>query len=142
MNRLDIQPQLVEDLLVRFLRGEAGKFGFTRAVLGLSGGIDSAVSCALAAKAFGAKNVLAVMMPYKTSNPDSEGDARKVVAQLGVLDARELRDVPRTAWTVVNAPATGRQGAIALRGAPLHAVAAGGRGEPSSRDRGAVLCTP
>lgn len=84
MNRLDIQPQLVEDLLVRFLRGEAGKFGFTRAVLSLSDGIDSAVSCALAAKAFGAKNVLAVMMPYKTSNPDSEGDARKVVAQLGV----------------------------------------------------------
>lgn len=84
MNGLDIQPQLVEDILVRFLRSEAGKFGFSRAVLGLSGGIDSAVSCALAAKAFGPKNVLAVMMPYKTSNPDSEGDARKVVAKLGV----------------------------------------------------------
>jgi NAD+ synthase len=84
MNRLDIQPQLVEDILVRFLRVEAGKFGFTRAVLGLSGGIDSAVSCALAVKAFGARNVLAVMMPYKTSNPDSEGDARKVVTKLGV----------------------------------------------------------
>src|SRR4051812_19003492 len=61
MNRLDIQPKLVEDVLVRFLRVEAGKFGFTRAVLGLSGGVDSAVSCALAARAFGPKNVLAVM---------------------------------------------------------------------------------
>lgn len=84
MNRLDIQPKLVEEILTRFLRSEAGKFGFTRAVLGLSGGIDSAVSCALAARAFGPKNVLAVMMPYKTSNPDSEGDARKVAAKLGV----------------------------------------------------------
>ena len=84
MNRLDIQPQLVEDILERFLRVEAGKFGFKRAVLGLSGGIDSAVSCALAAKAFGPKNVLAVMMPYKTSNADSEGHARLVATKLGV----------------------------------------------------------
>lgn len=84
MNRLDIQPKLVEDLLVRFLRVEAGKFGFSRAVIGLSGGIDSAVSAALAAKAFGPKNVLVAMLPYKTSNPDSEGDAKKVIAKLGV----------------------------------------------------------
>ncbi len=84
MSILDVQPELVTDLLVRFLSAEAGKFGFTRAVLGLSGGIDSAVSCALAARAFGADNVLAVMMPYKTSNPDSEADAREVAASLGV----------------------------------------------------------
>ncbi len=51
--RLDIQPDLVEAMLVRFLRAEAGKFGFARAVLGLSGGIDSAVSAALAVRAFG-----------------------------------------------------------------------------------------
>ena len=94
MNRLDIQPQLVEDILVRFLRAEAGKFGFTRALLGLSGGVDSAVSCALAARAFGPKNVLAVMMPYKTSNPDSEGDARQVVTALGV-EARKV-DISKT----------------------------------------------
>jgi NAD+ synthase len=81
---LDIQPELVERILVRFLRSEAGKFGFSRALLGLSGGIDSAVSAALAAKAFGPKNVLGVMMPYTTSNPDSEGDARKVADALGI----------------------------------------------------------
>ncbi|MAE28011.1 MAG: NAD+ synthase [Planctomycetota bacterium] len=82
MSSLDVDPGLVESILVRFLASEAGKFGFTRAVLGLSGGIDSAVSAALAARAFGPENVLAVMMPYRTSNPDSEGDARTVAEAL------------------------------------------------------------
>ena len=84
MNGLDIQPALVEAILVKFLRSEAGKFGFSRAVLGLSGGVDSAVSAGLAARAFGPKNVLGVMMPYRTSNPDSEGDARVVAEKLGI----------------------------------------------------------
>lgn len=79
---LDVQPGLVIDLLVRFLRAEAGKFGFGRALLGLSGGIDSAVSAALAVRAFGPRNVLSVLMPYRTSNPDSEADAREVAAAL------------------------------------------------------------
>jgi len=82
--QLDIQPDLVEAMLVRFLRVEAGKFGFSRAVLGLSGGIDSAVSAALATRAFGADSVLAVMMPYRTSDPASEGDAREVAEALGL----------------------------------------------------------
>jgi len=85
--RLDIQPDLVEAMLVRFLRAEAGKFGFARAVLGLSGGIDSAVSAALAVRAFGPESVLSVMMPYRTSDPASERDAREVAASLG-LDPR------------------------------------------------------
>jgi NAD+ synthase len=81
---LDLDPALATDLLVRFLRAEAGKFGFERAVLGLSGGVDSAVSCALAARAFGPENVLAILMPYRTSNPDSAADAERVVASTGV----------------------------------------------------------
>ncbi len=88
MSELDIQAELVETMLVKFLRAEAGKFGFSRGVLGVSGGVDSAVSAALAARAFGPKNVLGVMMPYKTSNPDSEGDARKVIAALGIESRR------------------------------------------------------
>lgn len=84
MTRLDIQPALVEDMLVRFLAEEAGCFGFQKAVLGLSGGIDSAVSCALAAKAFGPQNVLAVMMPYTTSHPDSLHHAKLVADMTGV----------------------------------------------------------
>jgi NAD+ synthase len=88
MSALDIQPALVETLLVRFLRSEAGKFGFSRALLGLSGGIDSAVSAALAARAFGPKSVLGVMMPYRTSSADSESDAQKVAAHLGIETRR------------------------------------------------------
>ena len=84
MSALDIQPRLVEELLVRFLRSEAGKFGFSRAVLGLSGGVDSAVSAALSARAFGPENVTGVLMPYRTSSPSSEADARAVAAQLAI----------------------------------------------------------
>ncbi|MDE0892749.1 MAG: NAD(+) synthetase, partial [Planctomycetota bacterium] len=72
VSALEVSEGLTTDLLVRFLRAEAGKFGFKRALLGLSGGVDSAVSAALAARAYGAENVLGVMMPYKTSNPSSE----------------------------------------------------------------------
>lgn len=89
MSKLDIQPALVEAILVKFLRSEAGKFGFTRAVLGISGGVDSSVSAALATKAFGPKNVLGAILPYQTSNPDSEGDALRVADQLGI-DRRKI----------------------------------------------------
>ena len=88
MNPLDVQRALVEEILVRFLRTEAGKFGFRRGVLGLSGGIDSAVSCALAARAFGPENVLAVMMPYRTSSPESLADAERVAKSTGVTTRR------------------------------------------------------
>ena len=93
MSALDIQPKLVEELLVRFLRSEAGKFGFARAVIGLSGGVDSAASAALSARAFGAHNVTGVIMPYRTSSPASEADARAVAAHLGI----ETRKVDITA---------------------------------------------
>jgi NAD+ synthase len=81
---LDVQPDLLNQILVRFLREEAGCFGFKKAVLGLSGGVDSAVSCALAAQAFGPENVLAVMMPYTTSHPDSLRHAHLCADALGV----------------------------------------------------------
>ena len=84
MSGLELSGELTTDLLVRFLQAEAGKFGFKRALLGLSGGVDSAVSAALAARAYGAENVLGVMMPYKTSNPSSEADARVVADSLGI----------------------------------------------------------
>ena len=84
MTGLDVSEELTADLLVRFLRSEAGKFGFERVVCGLSGGVDSAVSVALAAQAFGPENVLGVMMPYRTSNPSSEADARIVAEALGI----------------------------------------------------------
>ncbi|MHB1296016.1 MAG: NAD+ synthase [Anaerolineae bacterium] len=74
----------VYDALVLGLRDYAAKTGFTRAVVGLSGGIDSAITCALAARAFGPENVLGVSMPSPYSSQGSLDDARQVAANLGV----------------------------------------------------------
>jgi NAD+ synthase len=56
----------------------------SRAVVGLSGGLDSALSCALAVEALGAENVLAVRMPYKASSSDSLEHAQVLIDQIGV----------------------------------------------------------
>ena len=72
------------DVLCRGLRREVERTGFTKTVLGLSGGLDSALTAHLAARAFGPENVLAVAMPYRTSNPDSLGHAKLVAEQLGI----------------------------------------------------------
>lgn len=81
---LHLNYTLVEDMLLAFVRNEIGKFGFRSAVLGLSGGIDSAVVCELAARALGPDNVLAVLMPYKTSSPESLRHARMMVEKTEV----------------------------------------------------------
>jgi NAD+ synthase len=74
----------VRSLLVQFVRDQVHHAGFTKAVIGLSGGIDSAVSTFIAAEALGAHNVLAVLMPYRTSSPESLRDAETVVKQTGI----------------------------------------------------------
>lgn len=81
---LAIHAPLVEALLTRFLRAELQRAGFQRAVVGLSGGIDSTVVTYLAARALGPAQVLAVMMPYKTSSAATRNDALAVVRELGV----------------------------------------------------------
>ncbi|MDT8898168.1 MAG: NAD+ synthase [Thermanaerothrix sp.] len=81
---LTINTDLVRKILTSFIRSEITRMGFERAVVGLSGGIDSALSCYLAAEALGPQNVLAVRMPYRTSSPDSLEDAQKVIDALGV----------------------------------------------------------
>lgn len=82
MDELRLNAEMVEKLVLAFLRDEIGKVGVKRAVLGLSGGIDSALAAAFAVRALGAENVLAVLMPYKSSSPDSLADAKEVVEQL------------------------------------------------------------
>ncbi len=74
----------VRSMLVQFIKDELNNAGFSKAVIGLSGGIDSAVSTYLASEALGAKNVYTVMMPYRTSSPESKADAELVVKDLGV----------------------------------------------------------
>jgi NAD+ synthase len=81
---LAIDPATVETILVAFLRAETASAGTGRGVLGLSGGLDSAVVCVLAARALGPENVTAVMMPTAVSNPASRADAELLARQLGV----------------------------------------------------------
>jgi NAD+ synthase len=76
---------LVERWLVEFLREEVDRRrGFTDVVVGLSGGVDSALVAFLAVKAFGASHVHALTLPYRTSNPESLAHATLVATQLGI----------------------------------------------------------
>jgi NAD+ synthase len=81
---LSINTDLVHDLLTRFIHSEITRTGFTRAVLGISGGIDSALVAYLAVDALGAANVLGVRMPYKTSSQDSLDHAQLVIDALKI----------------------------------------------------------
>ena len=81
---LAIDCALAERWLVEFLREEMQRRGFARAVIGLSGGVDSAVTAYLAARALGPGNVCGFMLPYRTSSPESLAHAQLVVAALGI----------------------------------------------------------
>jgi NAD+ synthase len=78
MSELDIQPDLVTEVLVSFVAEEVGSAGLGRAIVGLSGGIDSAVVAALCARALGPTNVVCVLLPYRTSTPSSAAHAELV----------------------------------------------------------------
>lgn len=81
---LEIDPELTEAWLVGFLREELGRRGFTQAVVGLSGGVDSAVTASLAARALGPEHVLGVRLPYRTSSAESLDHAQLVIDALGI----------------------------------------------------------
>jgi len=80
----------VHDALVMGLRDYMCKTGFSRAVIGLSGGIDSAVTCCLAVKALGQENVLGITMPSPYSSTGSIEDSRQLARNLGI----EFRVIP------------------------------------------------
>lgn len=81
---LEIDPELTAGWLVSFLREEFERRAFDKAVVGLSGGVDSAVTAFLAAQALGHENVIAIRMPYRTSSPDSLAHAQLVIDELGI----------------------------------------------------------
>lgn len=81
---LSINTDLARKILTGFIHTEITRTGFSRAVINLSGGIDSALSCALAAEALGPENVLAIRLPYKTSSAESLTHAQLLIDQLGV----------------------------------------------------------
>ncbi len=73
---LAIDTDIARRVMVGFIRNQLRQAGFGRALLGLSGGIDSALVAFLAAEAVGPENLLCVLMPYRTSSPESVGHAR------------------------------------------------------------------
>lgn len=81
---LSINCELVKNILVRFIHSEITRTGYERAVINLSGGLDSAVSCALASEALGPDNVLAIRLPYKTSSAGSLEHAQLLIDQLKI----------------------------------------------------------
>ncbi len=81
---LEIDPALTEQWLVAFIRDELRQRGYTRAIVGVSGGVDSAVTAYLAARALGAEHVIGVRMPYRTSSAASSAHGQLVIDALGI----------------------------------------------------------
>ncbi len=80
---LKIHCRNVSSLLVDFIASETRKTGRSRVVVGLSGGLDSAVAACLASRALGPENVICALLPYRTSSAESLIDARKVISKIG-----------------------------------------------------------
>ena len=81
---LDIDTELTSGWLAAFLREEFERRGFEKAVIGISGGVDSAVTAFLTAKALGPQNVIGILMPYRTSSPESLSHAQLVIDALKI----------------------------------------------------------
>jgi NAD+ synthase len=81
---LTINTDVARQILTGFIKSEVSRMGFTRAIINLSGGLDSALSCALVAEALGPENVLALRLPYRTSSPDSLEHAQLMIDQFRV----------------------------------------------------------
>ncbi len=82
---MDIDCELTERWLVAFLEEEVVKHrGFEKGIVGLSGGVDSSLTAAVAARALGSQNVIGVRMPYHSSSPESLAHAEQIAEQLDI----------------------------------------------------------
>ena len=84
LSSLQINTALARKMIVDFIRREITRVGFSRGVIGLSGGIDSSLVAFLAVEALGAPNVLGMIMPYRSSKSESRADAEGVAERLGI----------------------------------------------------------
>lgn len=129
---LAIDVDLARRVMVGFIRNQLRQAGFGRALLGLSGGIDSALVAFLTVEAIGAENVLCVLMPYRTSSAASVEDAQKVVAKLGC--ASEIVEISAMVDGYF-----GRDGAAGAGGEAALEASALRRGNFMARQRMTVL---
>ncbi len=81
---LSIDAQKTAEELIEFIKSAFKKAGFSKAVIGLSGGVDSATAAALAVRALGANNVFVFLLPYGTLNSRGAEDAKKIVRVAGI----------------------------------------------------------
>jgi NAD+ synthase len=88
---LAIDTDVARRVIAEFIRGQLRQAGFERAVVGLSGGIDSALVAHLVSEAIGSERLLCVLMPYRTSSPASRADGEEIVQRLGA--ASEVVDI-------------------------------------------------
>lgn len=93
---MKINPEFVTRIIVFFIREELAKFGFERAIIGLSGGLDSSVCAFLATRALGPEHVVGLVMPYGETFPEEVEDAREVAAIVGcrsiIIDIKPMID--------------------------------------------------
>jgi NAD+ synthase len=93
---LTINTDVAREILTGFIRSEVTRVGYSRAVINLSGGLDSALSLVLAVEALGAENVFALRLPYRTSSPDSLEHAQLLIDQFQVpsetVDISDMAD--------------------------------------------------
>ncbi|MFN8411570.1 MAG: NAD+ synthase [Anaerolineales bacterium] len=113
---LTINTDLAREILTGFIKSEVTRIGMSRAVIGLSGGLDSALSCALAVEALGRENVLAVRMPYKASSKDSLNHAQLLIDQLQIPNKTiEITDMVEPLFKLDSEISSMRKGNIMAR---------------------------
>ena len=136
----DLPPELAIDtdvarrVIQEFIRGQLKQAGFERAVVGLSGGIDSALVARLVAEAIGAERLLCLMLPYRTSASSSRSDAETVIERLGC--AADLVEISPMVDAYFGRRDDGASGAAGDEGLTASALR---RGNMMARVRMAVL---
>jgi NAD+ synthase len=103
LGELHIDPEQEADRIAAFIAGELSQNGYHRAVVGVSGGIDSALVAALCVRALGADNVFGMLLPSNETSPGSTAHGRLVVDQLGI-PCSELNITPMYEPLVASQP--------------------------------------
>jgi NAD+ synthase len=113
---LSLNTDIVRKILVNFLRDETRNAGFEKGILGLSGGVDSAVCAFLAAEALGKENVRGAIMPYRSSSSQSRTDAEEVARVIGIpTEVIDISDMVDASIRMVGATDKVRAGNIMAR---------------------------